>query len=63
MLKLTTYMQEVTAELKKVSWPTKQRTIDMTVLVIGASLAVALYIGGLDFVFQKFVSSIITGSF
>lgn len=63
MLKLTTYMQEVSTELKKVSWPTKQRTIDMTLLVIGVSLVVALYIGSLDFVFQKLISSIITGSF
>jgi preprotein translocase subunit SecE len=62
MLKLTTYLQEVTTELKKVSWPTKQRTINMTLLVIAASLVVAIYIGGLDFVFQKLVSSIITGS-
>jgi len=63
MLKLTTYMQEVATELKKVSWPSKQRTINMTLLVIGVSMVVAFYIGGLDFVFQKFVSSIITGSF
>lgn len=53
-------MQDVTAELKKVSWPTKAQTIDKTLLVLGVSVIVAVYIGGLDFVFQKVITSLIT---
>lgn len=60
MQQLTQYMQEVTTELKKVSWPTKAQTIDKTLLVLGVSVVVAVYIGGLDFVFQKVITSLIT---
>ncbi len=60
MRQLTEYMKDVVAELKKVSWPTKQQTTNLTLLVIGVSAVVALYIGGLDFIFQKLISSLIS---
>ncbi len=54
------YLQEVMTELKKVSWPTLKHTRDMTILVIVVSLLVGVYIGALDFVFQKLVALLIT---
>ena len=59
MRQLTNYMQEVTTELKKVSWPSREKTINLTLLVLGVSVVVAVYIGGLDFVFQKLVTNLI----
>lgn len=57
--KITVYLKEVRAELKKVNWPTKQETIKYTLVVIGVSLAVMIFLGGLDFFFtwllDKFV--------
>lgn len=50
---LTTYLKESAEELKKVTWPTKQETYNYTLLVIGVSVVVALFLGGLDFGFSK----------
>ncbi|OGF28270.1 preprotein translocase subunit SecE [Candidatus Falkowbacteria bacterium RIFOXYC2_FULL_47_12] len=50
--RITTYVQQAWAEIKKVSWPTKKETKTYTYLVIGISLAVAFYLGALDYVFN-----------
>ncbi len=53
------FLKEVRIELKRVTWPTRQQTIKYTLIVIGLSLAVAAFLGGLDFLFawllDKFV--------
>ena len=57
--KITQFLKEVRQELRKVSWPSLQETIKYTLIVIGVSLAVAIFLGGLDFLFtwalQKFI--------
>ncbi len=53
------YINQVVAELKKVSWPTKKQTIDKTVLVIIVSVIVAGYIGGLDLLLQGIMKALI----
>ena len=59
MRRITEYFKQVVIEAKKVSWPTRKQTYDLTMVVIIASLVVALYIGALDFVFQKFITFIL----
>ena len=59
MRRIITYFKQVATEAKKVSWPTKKQTYNLTFVVIVASLVVALYIGALDFVFQKFITFIL----
>jgi preprotein translocase subunit SecE len=59
MKKITKYLNEVVSEIKKVTWPTKKQTTDKTILVIAVSLAVALYIGGLDYIFQQMMAFLI----
>lgn len=53
------FLKEVRIELKRVTWPTRQQTIKYTLIVIGLSLGVAAFLGGLDFLFtwllDKFV--------
>lgn len=53
MNKLANYLKESIEELKKVTWPTKKETYNYTLLVMGVSLALALFLGALDFIFQK----------
>jgi preprotein translocase subunit SecE len=57
--KAISFLKEVRIELKRVTWPTRQDTIKYTLIVIGFSLAVAAFLGGLDFLFtwllEKFV--------
>ena len=47
--KAITYLKEAKAELKKVTWPTKKETTKHTMLVIGVSLALAAFLGALDY--------------
>jgi preprotein translocase subunit SecE len=57
--KLTNYIKESTAELKKVTWPTKKQTTNYTLLVIGISLVVATFIGVVDFILALGVEKVI----
>lgn len=47
------YIKDVRAELKHVSWPTRAQTILYTVVVIAISLATAVYLGLLDYIFTE----------
>jgi len=46
------FLKEVRIELKRVTWPTRQQTIKYTLIVISLSLAVAAFLGGLDYLFS-----------
>jgi preprotein translocase subunit SecE len=58
--KVVNYFQEAKTELKKVSWPTKKETTKHTLLVIGISLALAIFLGALDFLFATGFEKLIT---
>jgi len=57
--KIVQFLKEVKVEMKKVTWPTRQQTVKYTLIVIGISLGVAIFLGGLDYIFtwllEKFV--------
>jgi preprotein translocase subunit SecE len=59
MVKPLKYLQEVRQELEKVTWPSREKTINMTLLVVGVSLFIALYIAGADFVFSRMLTILI----
>jgi len=46
-------MADMIGELKKVSWPTRQETIRLTIIVIMISLIIGAYIGIIDFLLAK----------
>ncbi|MBU1177033.1 MAG: preprotein translocase subunit SecE [Patescibacteria group bacterium] len=46
------FLREVRIELKRVTWLTRKDTIKYTIFVIGLSLVVAAFLGGLDFLFS-----------
>ncbi|MBI2444654.1 MAG: preprotein translocase subunit SecE [Candidatus Magasanikbacteria bacterium] len=46
-------------EMHKVTWPTKQQTINYSLLVIGLSLALALFFAVLDYVFNLGIEQLI----
>ena len=54
--KITAFLKEVRLEMKKVNWPTRQETMKYTLLVIGVSLAVAIFLGGIDFIFTAILN-------
>ena len=54
-----TFFGEVRDELKKVVWPTRQEVIRLTMVVIVVSLAVGVFLGGLDFIFTRMLGMIV----
>ena len=54
------FLGEVKAEMKKVSWPTKKETTKNTMAVIGISFVVAAFLGGLDILFTKVLNIFIS---
>jgi len=59
MRRLISYISESKQELKRVNWPTRQETIRLTLIVIGVSLAVAVFLGVLDLIFRYLLRSVI----
>jgi preprotein translocase subunit SecE len=47
------FIRDVRSELRKVAWPTQRETVNLTVVVIALSVAVGLFLGGVDFLFQE----------
>lgn len=48
-----TLFRDSWAEMKKVNWPDRDTTRNLTVVVIGISVVLGLALGGIDFVLQK----------
>jgi preprotein translocase subunit SecE len=57
--KITTFLRESFLELKKVNWPTKNETLKYTLIVIGISVAVAAFLGTLDFIFTTLLNKFV----
>jgi preprotein translocase subunit SecE len=53
MQRLIEFLKEARAELGKVSWPTRKELSESTVLVIVSVILVTIFIGAVDFVFNK----------
>jgi len=53
MNKIMQYLHDSRVELKKVVWPTKQQTRNHTLMVIGISLALAVFLGAVDYLLNK----------
>jgi preprotein translocase subunit SecE len=60
MNKLIEYINAAIAEMKKVTWPTKKEAKNYTLIVIGFSIGVALFLGLLDYIFSFGISKIIS---
>ncbi len=50
--KIVQYFLTSKAELKKVVWPTKKEVTAYSFLVVGVGLALAVFMGALDYVFN-----------
>jgi len=58
--KIITFLKEVKIEAKKVNWPTKQQTLRYTLLVVAFSIVAAIFLGGIDFLFNELIRRIIS---
>lgn len=58
--KVVNYIRESRDELKKVVWPSRKETIKYTLIIIGISLAVAAFLGAIDFLLNLGLNKLIT---
>ena len=56
--KIKTFFKEVSVELKKVSWPTRQQTVSATVVVIVVTFIVAFFLGIVDIILANLVGTV-----
>ena len=57
---VASFAGEVRAELNKVDFPNRQQTMQATLVVLGACILVGVYLWGLDQVFARLASRIIS---
>ncbi|MSQ14715.1 MAG: preprotein translocase subunit SecE [Dehalococcoidia bacterium] len=55
------FFREVASELRKVTWPTREQTVNLTVLVIAVSLIVGVVLGAVDWVFLQVIDNMLLG--
>lgn len=47
------YYRETVGELKKVVWPTRQEAVQLTAIVLGVIVSMAILLGGFDYLFTE----------
>ena len=50
------YFTETSGELRKVSWPTRQEAVQLTILVVIVMAAMAIFLGLVDFAASKLLN-------
>lgn len=59
MDRLINYFKGAYTEMRKVTWPTRKETYNYTILVIAISLATAIFLGGLDYLFNFILERVV----
>lgn len=54
------FFRDTNAEMKKVTWPTRNEVVGTTVVVIVATLVFALFLWGCDVLFYKAIDFLFT---
>jgi preprotein translocase subunit SecE len=54
---LPQFVRDIIAELKKVSWPTRDETVRLTGVVIVVSITIGLMLGGVDIAFNWLIDN------
>ncbi len=49
------FLREVTAEMRKVAWPTRSETINYSIVVLVALIVLTSFIFGVDYLFSQLV--------
>jgi preprotein translocase subunit SecE len=55
------FVQEVLAEFRKVTWPSRQELVNSTVVVIVVTVVLAFFLGGVDIMLARAVEWILGG--
>ena len=49
-------IKEIYAELGRVTWPTKEETIRLSIIVVSISIVIGLFLGVIDMGFSKIIA-------
>jgi preprotein translocase subunit SecE len=53
------YIKETRAELRKVTWPSREEAINLTLIVMAVTTAMAAFLGVMDYLFSRLFGLII----
>jgi preprotein translocase SecE subunit len=51
------WFRDVMSELRKVTWPTREETINLTIVVLVVSAVLGLALGGIDYIFNWLIEN------
>jgi preprotein translocase subunit SecE len=51
------WFRDVMSELRKVTWPTRQETMNLTLVVVVVSAVLGMFLGGLDYGFNWLIEN------
>jgi preprotein translocase subunit SecE len=54
------YFKETRAEIRKVSWPTREQATKLTMIVLAVTVVMAAFLGAIDFIFATLVRLIVS---
>ncbi len=57
---LVRYLKETRAEIRKTSWPTREEATNLTVIVLAVTVAMAIFLGAVDYFFASLVRLIVS---
>jgi preprotein translocase subunit SecE len=58
-MNIINFLKEVLIESRKVNWPGSKEVLRYTLIVIAISVALAVFLGGVDFVFTRLLNRVI----
>lgn len=61
MQKAVAFFKDVRAEMSRVTWPSRPELIESTWIVIATTVAVSIFVGLVNLLFQKGLGWILTG--
>jgi len=57
--KINLFFKEVFVEMKRVSWLSQKDVLRYTLIVLGITIIVAAFLGGLDYIFTSIIKSFV----
>ena len=52
---------EIISEMRRVTWPSRQETFRLSLMVIGVATAVGVFLGAVDYAFSRMMNVILGG--
>ncbi len=53
---IVNFLKEIKLEIRKVNWPSRKETVRDTLIVLGVSIVVAIFLGGMDAIFKEILN-------